>query len=90
MRQFTFSVALFSASLALSCGCGHNISPKAQSPSKGEKSLHGITGYSLAAFAGSASPAYRDQGWNGEQRQKFYTTSQGSQMMPLSWLAKLP
>jgi hypothetical protein len=89
MRHFTFCVALFSASLTLSCGCGRKIHPNPQSSSNGEKSLHEITGYSLAAFAGSTSPTYRDQGWNDQQRQKFYTTSQGSQMMPLSWFMAL-
>src|SRR6202040_3495828 len=32
---------------------------------------------------------YLEQGWSDSQRQKFYTLSQGSQLMPLSWFTAL-
>jgi len=32
---------------------------------------------------------YLEQGWSDSQRQKFYTLSQGSQLMPLSWFNAL-
>jgi hypothetical protein len=33
----------------------------------------------------SERPMFLDQGWNEDDRTWFYTTSQGSQMMPYSW-----
>src|ERR1700678_1810656 len=43
-------------------------------------------------FARSATDAfiiYLDQGWTAKQREQFYTTSQGSQLMPLNWFLSL-
>src|SRR5205807_1520827 len=37
----------------------------------------------------SGSVTFLDQGWIEAQRQQFYTTSQGSQMMPLDWFLSL-
>jgi hypothetical protein len=37
----------------------------------------------------SGSLTFLNQGWQEEQRQRFYTTSQGSQMMPLDWFLSL-
>jgi len=47
---------------------------------------------SFAAIAQSQVPnqvKYLEQGWSESQRQKFYTLSQGSQLMPLSWFTAL-
>jgi hypothetical protein len=41
------------------------------------------------APGGSVSPTYLDQGWTETQRQQFYTTTQGSQLIPLSWFLAL-
>jgi mono/diheme cytochrome c family protein len=35
------------------------------------------------------NPTFLNQGWNQQQRTAFYTTSQGSQMMPMSWFLAL-
>jgi hypothetical protein len=43
---------------------------------------------SIAAQA-PAAPTYLPQGWTDAQRQQFYTTSQGSQLIPLSWFLAL-
>jgi mono/diheme cytochrome c family protein len=37
----------------------------------------------------STRPVFLDQGWNEDDRTWFYTTSQGSQMMPYSWFMAL-
>lgn len=37
----------------------------------------------------TAQVRYLDQGWTESQRQRFYTLSQGSQLMPLAWFAAL-
>jgi magnesium-transporting ATPase (P-type) len=34
-------------------------------------------------------PQFVDQGWTSQDRQKFYTTTQGSQMMPMDWFMAL-
>jgi hypothetical protein len=41
------------------------------------------------APAPSGPPTYLDQGWTETQRQIFYTTTQGSQLMPLAWFLAL-
>src|SRR5271163_3925609 len=33
----------------------------------------------------AGTPTYLAQGWTDTQRQQYYTTTQGSQLMPLSW-----
>ncbi len=45
----------------------------------------------LAAAQSAASPPlqYARQGWTMEDRQAFYTTSQGSRMMPYAWFKAL-
>src|SRR4051812_1420376 len=51
----------------------------------------------LAAFSSSevrAHPdryqaSYLDQGWGADQRQQFYYTSQGSQIIPYEWFLAL-
>lgn len=62
------------------------------------RSIRGMGLWAAAlAFVSSASaqtqvastPTYLDQGWNEVQRQRFYTTSQGSELLPLSWLLGL-
>ena len=37
----------------------------------------------------TARPAYLNQGWSDIQRQQFYTTTQGSQLIPLAWFLAL-
>jgi hypothetical protein len=37
----------------------------------------------------SGTPTYLDQGWTDTQRQQFYTTTQGSQLIPLAWFLAL-
>jgi processive rubber oxygenase RoxA-like protein len=48
---------------------------------------------STAAFAqpapSSTFPSFLDQGWNDDDRTWFYTTTQGSQMMPYYWFLAL-
>ena len=39
--------------------------------------------------AEAASPEFLEQNWSNSTRQKFYTTSQGSQMMPYKWFRAL-
>jgi hypothetical protein len=34
-------------------------------------------------------PEYLDQGWNESQRQSWYTTSQGSRLLPHAWFLAL-
>ncbi len=41
------------------------------------------------APATTGVPTYLDQGWTETQRQQFYTTSQGSQLIPLAWFLAL-
>src|SRR5258708_5173985 len=43
----------------------------------------------LPAHHTSGSITFLNQGWQEGQRQQFYTTSQGSQMMPLDWFLSL-
>lgn len=43
----------------------------------------------LAARAQDAPLVYLDQGWNEIQRQNWYTTSQGSRLLPLAWFLAL-
>src|SRR5882757_8264806 len=45
----------------------------------------------VAAPVISQTPAisYLDQGWSADQRNLFYTTSQGSQMIPYDWYRAL-
>src|ERR1700686_2168189 len=42
----------------------------------------------LTALPGQ-DPTFLDQGWNQQQRTAYYTTSQGSQMMPMNWFLAL-
>ena len=42
-----------------------------------------------AASAQSDKPAYLSQGWSGADRTMFYTTSQGSQLLPYDWFLAL-
>jgi processive rubber oxygenase RoxA-like protein len=52
--------------------------------------LFGISAGARAQAPGSGgSPTYLDQGWTEAQRQQFYTTSQGSQLIPLAWFLAL-
>ena len=64
------------------------------------KAFFRILMFSLAAMMGIAAPAlaepaetpalqYARQGWTPEDRQVFYTTSQGSHMMPYAWFKAL-
>jgi len=42
------------------------------------------------AFAAEpAKPIYLDQGWSSADRNWFYTTTQGSRLVPLDWLLAL-
>src|SRR5689334_10584050 len=47
--------------------------------------------FTLCTFTAlpAQGPKFLDQGWNPQQRQQFYTTSQGSQMMLMSWFIAL-
>lgn len=54
----------------------------------------GVVGLSLAVAASQGraqQPAltYADQGWSTQERTTFYTTSQGSRMIPLAWFKAL-
>lgn len=57
--------------------------------------LRGAVATALLAFgvAGAVAqdqqPASLAQGWSADERQWFYTVSQGSQMMPYSWFIAL-
>ena len=42
-----------------------------------------------AAFAQSGAPQYLDQGWDDAARQAFYSTGQGSHMIPYDWFKAL-
>ena len=44
---------------------------------------------SAPALAQNAPLQYAKQGWTEDQRQAFYTTSQGSHMMPYAWYKEL-
>jgi hypothetical protein len=46
-------------------------------------------GATAQALGANVSPTYLDQGWTEAQRQQFYTTSQGSQLLPLAWFLAL-
>jgi hypothetical protein len=49
-----------------------------------------LTGTVVAALAQTAAPLrYARQGWSEEERQAFYTTSQGSHMMPYAYFKAL-
>src|SRR5439155_14032539 len=43
----------------------------------------------LAVSASAGDPVYLDQSWTDEDRQWFYTTPQGSKMVPYSWAMAL-
>ena len=43
----------------------------------------------LAVSASAGDPVYLDQRWTDEDRQWFYTTPQGSKMVPYSWAMAL-
>jgi hypothetical protein len=53
----------------------------------------GIAAPALAQSAtgnlAATAPQYAKQGWTVDDRQAFYTTSQGSHMMPFSWFKAL-
>jgi hypothetical protein len=52
--------------------------------------LLGASGRAVAQAPGpTGSPTYLDQGWSESQRQQFYTTTQGSQLIPLAWFLAL-
>ncbi len=44
---------------------------------------------SASVATGSAAPVFLDQGWSPELRQRFYTTPQGSQLIPYRWFMAL-
>lgn len=49
-----------------------------------------ISGSAIAQGPGPiVAPTYLDQGWSETQRQQFYTTTQGSQLIPLAWFLAL-
>jgi hypothetical protein len=52
-----------------------------------------LLGYSASGIAQApgptGTPTYLDQGWTETQRQQFYTTTQGSQLIPMSWFLAL-
>src|SRR5262245_58132218 len=48
-----------------------------------------ITGPALAQSNAAPVLQYAKQGWSVEDRQAFYTTSQGSHMIPYSWFKAL-
>ena len=73
----------------VSIGCGGHKRSKSNVSNESAKLSGTANDYSLAEYFGSATPTYLNQGWSSEQRQEFYTTSQGSQMMPLSWFVAL-
>jgi processive rubber oxygenase RoxA-like protein len=52
--------------------------------------LFGFLASAVAQAPGTiAAPTYLDQGWTDTQRQQFYTTTQGSQLIPLAWFLAL-
>lgn len=52
--------------------------------------LLGFSGGAIAqAPSTTGAPTYLDQGWSEAQRQQFYTTTQGSQLIPLAWFLAL-
>jgi cytochrome c553 len=51
--------------------------------------LVALCGVGTAQAPANNGPTYLDQGWNDTQRQQFYTTTQGSQLIPLSWFLAL-
>jgi hypothetical protein len=64
-----------------------------RSPSRIAFSVLMLLGFSGRAIAPAPSttvaPTYLDQGWSEAQRQQFYTTTQGSQLIPLAWFLAL-
>ena len=48
-----------------------------------------LSGPALAQSAGSPPLQYAAQGWSDDVRQVFYTTSQGSRMIPYLWFKAL-
>ncbi len=48
-----------------------------------------IASIPLARSQDVGAVTYLNQGWTEKQRQQFYTTSQGSQLMPLRWFLSL-
>ena len=48
-----------------------------------------IFGWVGLAYAQDVKPSYLAQGWSNADRTMFYTTSQGSQMMPYVWFLAL-
>src|SRR6202008_2799625 len=49
-----------------------------------------MTAFSLPASAQTTPPLqYAKQGWTEDERQAFYTTSQGSHMIPYAWFKAL-
>lgn len=45
--------------------------------------------FSQGVFAQGAAPQYAAQGWSSQERQRFYTTTQGSQLIPYDWFLAL-
>jgi len=70
------SIAAFTTILVM---CGP---PKQETAQQTKQEAHGTA---VPVHHTSGSVTFLDQGWIDLQRQLFYTTSQGSQMMPLDW-----
>lgn len=70
---------LLSVLVAALMMCG----PAKEGPQKESHAKRGPTHHTIGGIT------YLDQGWNESQRQDFYNTSQGSQMMPLDWFLSL-
>jgi len=49
----------------------------------------GFVSYASAQTPVAGTPTYLKQGWSDAQRQQFYTTSQGSELLPLNWFLAL-
>src|SRR5437016_622222 len=78
LRRILFAITL-SVLVAALIMCG----PSKQEPQKESQAKRRPTHHTIGGIT------YLDQGWNESQRQDFYTTSQGSQMMPLDWFLSL-
>ncbi len=43
----------------------------------------------ITSHAAAQNPTYLDQGWDEQQREEFYFTAQGSQLIPYQWFLSL-
>ena len=78
---------LVCAVLVTSCGCRH---PKTARSNIPITPICTLAAKQLDLVAPDVvTPSWLDQHWSEKQRQQFYTISQGSQMMPLSWFLSL-